>query len=294
MENLRYIELENTSDGEDMLLEIDSVLDQMLRFKDPEGGELPELMPSIDPQDRPHLNALYGQLVSQYLEPIAQFMHLIRREARATETLESFRNLLKPILQLTETLEEKAHSEIVLAFLEHTDMMAAHKGSFTYKHLEPLNELFDRFLNALGQNIREQYLATCYYQRNSNPLLEEIRRVKYIGPKRLQRLYSVGLVTVEAISRATPQEIVDVTGLPLKLAEQVIEVTRTFMAQERANRRRRLQSLCEELSYELKQLTNDDHELVQDAAGPMEALSRQLTTTLHWLKRPHHDRSSQG
>lgn len=244
----------------------------------------------VDPQDRPQLHALYRQLVSQYLEPIAQFMHLIRREGKSSDTLEGFRNLLLPILQLTDTLDVSEQRDIVNGFLGQLSEMGEHKGTFTYKHLEPLNQLFDQLLNSLGPQVREQYLATCYYQRNSNPLLEEIRRVKYIGPKRLQRLYAVGLVTVESISKATAQEIVDVTGLPVKLAEQVIDVTRAFMAQERSNRKRRLQSLCDEINYELKRLSEDEHELVREITHTFESLDQNLRATLAWLHRPHHER----
>lgn len=290
MENMRYIDLDQATPAQADDLDIDSVVELMLRQSGPDMPAFPELVPMVDPQDRPQLHALYTQLVSQYLEPIAQFMHLIRREGKPTDTLEGFRNLLLPILQLTNTMDVSEQQNIVQGFLEQLKEMAEHKGSYTYKHLEPLNQLFDQLLNSLGPQIREQYLATCYYQRNSNPLLEEIRRVKYIGPKRLQRLYAVGLVTVESISKATAQEIVDVTGLPHKLAEQVIEVTRTFMAQERSNRKRRLQSLCDEINFELKRLTEDEHELVREITGTFEALDQNLRATLAWLKRPHHER----
>lgn len=287
--NLQGMEvLGQGTNGDD--LDIDSVVDLMLRQADPDALAFPELMPMIDPQDRPHLHSLYTQLVSQYLEPIAQFMHLIRREAKSTDTLEGFRNLLMPILQLTDTMDVAEQREIIQGFLDTLQQMQEHRGNFTYRQLEPLNELFDQLLNSLGQQIREQYLATCYYKRNSNPLLEEIRRVKYIGPKRLQRLYAVGLVTVEAISKATAQEIVEVTGLPLKLAEQVIEVTRAFMVQERANRKRRLVALCDELGFELKRLTDLEHELVKEITPTFESLDQTLRSTLTWLHRPHHDR----
>ena len=60
------------------------------------------------------------------------------------------------------------------------------------------------------------------YQDRSLPLLEELANLKGIGPKRLERLYCAGLFT-----------IAEVTGLPRKLAEQVVDSTREFAERQR-------------------------------------------------------------
>jgi Helix-hairpin-helix domain len=71
------------------------------------------------------------------------------------------------------------------------------------------------------------------YSRRSLPLLDELAALPGIGPRRLNRLYSAGLFTVEAVGAADPMEVAQVTGLPRKLAEEVVRATRSYADAER-------------------------------------------------------------
>ncbi len=292
-EKLRYIELDGEDDRGSGDAEIVSLVDQLIQ-------ERPEPTPSprareegdegpagagIDPRDRPQLDELYRQIIYQYLDPIAQFIRLVRSGDRSKKVLRNFRALLDPIMQLTETLEARTQFDIVEALARHIEGLIDHRGPFTYRHLEPLNVHFDDLLNSLGSEIREKYLSTCYYLRNTNPLLEEIRRVRYIGPRRLQRLYTVGLVTVEAISRSTAEEIREVTGISIALAQEVINVTRAYMVRERENRRQRLRGLCRELATELSLLTPADRDLYDGIDQSFDALLPEMTRVRSWLEQ---------
>ncbi len=291
---LQYVELEPEASPSTEDADITSLVDQVFqapsRRRSIQGvaeegagpGDQGEAV-GIDPRDRPQLEALYRQLVYQYLDPMAQFIRMIRSGDRARKALKNFRALLDPVAQLTEAMEAREQAAIIRELAAHLERLMAHRGPFTYRHLEPLNVFFDNFLNSLGPEVRDKYLATCYYLRNSNPLLEEIRRVKYIGPRRLQRLYTVGLVTVEAISRSTPEEIREVTGISLGLAQQVIEVTKSYVKRERENRRQRLRGLCRDLATELSLLHKSDVDLYEDLNESFEALLPQVRRVRGWI-----------
>lgn len=247
---------------------------------DPSAETLPELTAEtpLDPLDEQPLLELFRELLSQHLEPIAGFIRMIRRGPHSREVLDGFRNYLAPLLQLTVAMEQRDAQEVLGRFLAHIGLLERHSGNLTYKELEPFNLCFDLLLSCVGTELRERYLSICFYQRNSNPLLEEIRRIKFMGPRRLQRLYTVGLVTVEALAGARPQELTEVTGLPTKLAEQVIDVANQFRSQQRDNRRRALRTLCQDLREELNVLTATD-------VGLLDGLESELEETLATLQR---------
>lgn len=215
----------------------------------------------IDGQDRPHLLNLFEQLLLPYLDPIAQYVRVFQRNEHSSETVDGFRELLGPVNLLTKSLQVQPVLEIIDEIREILDEPSLRSGHTTYRMIAPFTSLFERLLGAISPEARERYLSQFYYQRNSIPLLEDLRRIRYIGPKRLQRIYAAGLITAEAISRAKPSEIADVTGLPLKLAEQVVIAGSEYHTQQRQRRCQRIGGLASDLREELHNLTRDGSEL---------------------------------
>ncbi|MBK7757528.1 MAG: hypothetical protein IPI35_14220 [Deltaproteobacteria bacterium] len=89
------------------------------------------------------------------------------------------------------------------------------------------------FADLLREEDAERLKGLILYQDRSLPLLEELANLKGIGPKRLERLYCAGLFTIEAVAEADPADVAEVTGLPRKLAEQVVDSTREFAERQR-------------------------------------------------------------
>ena len=211
----------------------------------------------IDGQDRPHLLNLFEQLLLPYLDPIAQYVRVFQRNEHSADTVDGFRELLVPITLLTRSLQVQPVLDIIDEIREILDDPALRTGHTTYRLIAPFTSLFERLLGAISPEARERYHNQFYYQRNTIPLLEELRRIRYIGPRRLQRIYAAGLITVEAIAKARPSEIADVTGLPLRLAEQVVTAGTDYQHQQRQRRAQRIAGLVTDLREELHSLKSE-------------------------------------
>jgi len=71
------------------------------------------------------------------------------------------------------------------------------------------------------------------FDRKDHPMLRALAKLHGVGPARLQRLYSAGLFSVEALVGADPLEVAQVTGMPFTLAERVVAYAGTFAKEER-------------------------------------------------------------
>jgi len=117
------------------------------------------------------------------------------------------------------------------------------------------------------------------YERRSLPLLDELAALPGIGPRRLGRLYSAGLFTVEAVSAADPMEVAQVTGLPRKLAEEVVRATRTYADAERRKSLEELRSRATDALSTLRLMRPDlreDRALIELTRSTLGALQAAL------------------
>ena len=117
------------------------------------------------------------------------------------------------------------------------------------------------------------------YERRSLPLLDELAALPGIGPRRLGRLYSAGLFTVEAVSAADPMEVAQVTGLPRKLAEEVVRATRAYADAERRKSLEELRSRATDALSTLRLMRPDlreDRALIELTRSTLGALQAAL------------------
>ncbi len=117
------------------------------------------------------------------------------------------------------------------------------------------------------------------YERRSLPLLDELAALPGIGPRRLGRLYSAGLFTVEAVSAADPMEVAQVTGLPRKLAEEVVRATRAYADAERRKSLEDLRSRATDALSTLRLMRPDlpeDRALIELTRSTLGALQAAL------------------
>ncbi len=155
------------------------------------------------------------------------------------------------------------------------------RGRARQRALTQLGRWIPRFARHLERDDAERLLRTVRWSEGAAPLMEELAAIKGIGPRRLQRLYAAGLYTVEVVAKASPGEIAEVTGMPVALAEKVVEQTVAYAQSERRRcleglreRARRLRSIL--LTTPLEG-DGDLSDLVDEAMREVEATFRHLS-----------------
>ncbi|HND31287.1 MAG TPA: hypothetical protein PLA94_14890, partial [Myxococcota bacterium] len=91
--------------------------------------------------------------------------------------------------------------------------------------------------------------------------------------------YSAGLFTVEAVSAADPMEVAQVTGLPRKLAEEVVRATRAYADAERRKSLEELRSRATDALGTLRLMRPDlpeDRALIELTRSTLGALQAAL------------------
>ncbi len=106
------------------------------------------------------------------------------------------------------------------------------RGRDRERFLARLREWLPRFAEGLGEPGRG-LRDLVSFDVSAIPLFEELLALPGIGPRRLSRLFCAGLYAVEVVSGADPAEVAQVTGLPRRLAEEVVTRARGFAEQRR-------------------------------------------------------------
>lgn len=149
--------------------------------------------------------------------------------------------------------------------------------------LKALTAWIPRFAETLEPEDAAGLLDLVRWEKGTMPLLDELSTIRGIGRVRLARLYAAGLFSVDIVANASPDEIVQVTGLPRGLAEEVVQRTRKFAEEERRrcieemkDRALRLQTLVRTIHF-----TEDEpvHRLAAEAMAAVEQALLQLTSS---------------
>ncbi len=184
------------------------------------------------------LLAVSGRITGQYAEVLARFA------ARAfaggpVDDLDAVREAITSIRRLAEATGAGEQARL----LDELDELAGAMGGRPAERNRALARLqawIPAFADTLPTDQAEHLLRLVRWDPQEQPLLDELRAIRGIGPRRLKRLYAAGLFTIEAVACAGPSEISSVTGIPLELASQVIERSGRYAEEER---RRCLQAL---------------------------------------------------
>ena len=218
----------------------DEALDDLFDEPTELGGPRQALAPSAE------VKALARSLTGQYIDVIRAFAAQAFG-GRAASMDNSF-TALDSLLRLADSIDDEA-------LYSHLDALRAHlitgvpraklaRTRFLNTLQARLRTLADALDDDHGRRLRELVDVDL----RAAPLLDELRTVRGIGPRRLSRLYCAGLFTVDAVSEADPNEIALVTGLPMHLAQTVVDETRAFARRER-------QRCAEDLQARVRQLT---------------------------------------
>lgn len=182
-------------------------------------------------------------------------------------------------------LAEATHDEALLgALLALEGIVPGHDqlgGRARERFVRDMHDWITRFAELLPTDEAARLRSLVKLDRAAAPLLDEIAAVRGIGPKRLERLYCAGLFTVEVVRAASPRDIALVTGLPMALAEKVVEAARKFGDNQRDRVATELIGRASEARNVLGRLRPNDPDrplLVAAAREAMAELARALAT----------------
>ncbi|MEZ4316260.1 MAG: helix-hairpin-helix domain-containing protein [Myxococcota bacterium] len=198
------------------------------------------------------LGRVSRRIAAQYAEIVTSFAASAFRGDVRKATIEQVGNAIEALLRLASAAGDHTQSALLdeLLGLVQPATTGRLNSRPRQKALAALREWIPRFAATLEDEDRERLTRLVVWDTATAPLMDELSELKGIGPKRLQRLYSAGLFTVDAVVGADPDDVAAVTGLPRDLAARVVEATGTYAHIER----RRCMEVVRERTRRLRNL----------------------------------------
>ncbi|MCB9676417.1 MAG: hypothetical protein H6737_14940 [Alphaproteobacteria bacterium] len=175
------------------------------------------------------------RIAGQYVEVLARFSASVFGRDAGRVSTEQVGTAVEAMLRLAQAAEDADQTRLLQELLALVGPVTSGPRNSRPRQsaLARLRNWLPRFATTLEPADGERLARLVEWDRDAAPLLEELAAIHGIGPKRLQRLYSAGLFTVDAVAGAHPADIVAVTGIPLQLAEDVVRATRAYAVEER-------------------------------------------------------------
>lgn len=243
---------------------------------------------TLDLESHEEVKELFERIFLQYLQPIQTFIDNLSRGHLYNKVVQTFSSTLRPLIEATEQLRLKEMTEVLselqrLVGTLHEDL----PKPLPYKYIRPFAVQYDTIVSMLSEEVREEYFSEYRYTKNSNPLLEEFRNIRNIGPKRLQRLYAAGLTTIEGVESAYPEDIAVTTGISIKLVYQIKEVAKLYRMRRERDQVQKVKRLTSELMDAVKGLRFDRSlRVVKEVAPGLKDLNRVLEEEgANWERR---------
>lgn len=227
------------------------------------------------------------RIAGQYVEILASFAAAAFGRRKGAVTLERVTSAIEALQRLARAADDADQAALLQEL--HDLVEPATTGRPTSRQrqsaLARLREWLPRFGETLEPEDADRLTRLVEWDRESVPLLEELRGLHGIGPKRLQRLYSAGLFTVDAVAAADANDIVAVTGIPQALAKEVVDATRRFAETERLRFLEELQESARRLRRMMNVLPEDDGDFLARANSALQEVERTLQTLNQPVKR---------
>lgn len=235
-----------------------------------EGGFVVE--ESEDGSDPGGLQALSRRISGQYVEVLAAYAGAAFH-GRATDALQSqVEAALGGLTRLAEASEDVALATCLGRLGILLPQTAVMGGQRRRDFMRELSDWVLEFSDLLEPEDADRLRGLVRFDMGSLPLLDRLSSVRGIGPKRLQRLYSAGLFSVDVVAGAEVRDVASVTGLPETLARRVVQAAQEFAEEERRSVARDLKRRSAQLRQALGEL-NDDEERQRVIAAALEAMN---------------------
>jgi len=192
------------------------------------------LVDEIESEQATALQHVAQRISGQYGELIATWSARVFASSSPAETagmVGTATNLLRLAESSEDTRQQALLTELleILRLLEGTQPCTRRGETARVR----LRDWLPAFANTLTGEDAERLLSLVQWDDDATPLLEELRGIPGVGPRRLTRLYSAGLGNVDVVASASPSDIAAVTGIPLSIAERIVERSRDFALHER-------------------------------------------------------------
>lgn len=229
------------------------------------------LMPSEE------LGRVARRIAGQYVAVLAHYAAAAFGRTRHDGALQ-VRNSVDALTRLAHAAEDSGQLSLLTELEQLLDGLEAPRGSRAARRsVSALSGWIPRFAETLEPEDATALLDLVRWEKGTMPLLDELATIRGIGHVRLSRLYAAGLFSVDVVANAPPEEIVQVTGLPRALAEEVVQRTRRFAEEERRrcleemkDRALRLQTLVKTIRFA------EDEPVHQLAVEAMAAVEKAL------------------
>lgn len=252
----------------------DEELDSVLNAPPSEDGPPPQT-PEVSAEAR----ALARMLGSQYAEVIAHYAvdALMGRNSRHAPKL---RQIVKSFRKLATEMNDH---ELLQLYEQLGELIETFTTSSTHeRRLSASRKLRDwvmAFADLVGDEAAWKLRRLVVFRKGVHPLISHIREIRGIGDKRLERLYSAGLLTTDSLVDADPSELSQIVGIPTRLARHVVEACRRFAEHQRHIVVASFKSAVDDLKQSFGDVDFDNEDnvrLVAELRETMGALQSQL------------------
>lgn len=242
----------------------------------------------LEEASRQEIFALFEDLLWSNIQPLRDCVHGILANRSPGRYYDVLEGVLHPLRRAVapEALNYTEMRLVLEDFQTSLDAMRQHRGRLPLELLHALEGHYQRFLD-LGEinTMDDEVDAALDRDLSETPsLASEFRKIRNIGPKRVQRLITAGLADTDAALTATPEEMSESAGIPLALAKKVQQAARQYAIRTRRENLLRLLGMARQM----QQIIGDtDEELalpaMADALEPLAVLEGSLRANLSEL-----------
>lgn len=177
------------------------------------------------------LRTLFEDILLEYIPNIRSCVNKIFRGDNSKSTVDTFLGVITPLKEAAETLNLHDILRLLKRFERDANYIRGKRMSLSYKYIRPFSDTYEQLILCLSPAMQQKYFSDTRFHTTQNPLFDKLQGIRGIGHRRLHRIFKAGLMDIEPLERATPEEIHSVTGIGLKLAKKVKRVARIHRRQ---------------------------------------------------------------
>ncbi len=234
------------------------------------------------------LQTVANRISAQYAEIIATWSAGTLSSKEPVET-SGMVATVHNVLRLARSSEHQAQIDLLEDLLRTLDLLHgtvpnSREGDSARVRLR---DWIPSFADTLEGDDAERLRSLVEWDASHMPFLEELLSVRGVGPRRLTRLHSAGLGQLDAVANADPEEVAQVTGIPLAIAEEVVTRARAYALEERERCVSDIRERAQRLRMLLTSVSGDpDVHLVQEAQQALRQVEEAFRSLPGLLAKP--------
>lgn len=218
------------------------------------------------------------KIAGQYVEIVARFAASAFGRQTAPTSPAEVRTAITTLRRLADAAGDREQLDLLNRFLDLIEPATTgrRRSQRRQRALVALRSWLPEFAGTLDETDGRRLVHLVRWDQDAAPLLTELRNIRGIGPKRLQRLYSAGLFRVDVVAGAEPDEIVAVTGIPAALAVAVVEATHEYALAERQRSITGIVERVNRLRRILRVVPDEDGSVADSARAALREVQRAM------------------